>query len=447
MTYGENTNLLRLALTQLLHQHRVQQRLGGPGSKFPETTTPEQRRALGEQIARYRHGVLTWCLEALDGVHRRLDPRAPYDRSNGPVDELRHRLRSAHLHSASGLPTLVELTTAHDVSIVEHWRHAARAASLGEHDLVTGPRHVPLTRSQCATLIADVAAIAEAVALLDLRYKNIPGWEHLHGRGRLASAAANCAGLSAQDDPDYTVDLTRWRPPARRIEGPPRPGLSGVLQAQHNLVVALAEFPNGLNLRRIFRSQQLLSAKAADLGHAVQPDLAENWVRRTATYTALVDGTRNLGGLIGRGGAAAADSANAVSRLALVPRVRDTDSPALRRLDALLTRTDARLAQIVEHGALKELYLVRERLPELAHRADKGIIPVRAEYVPIRGPLSNDILTIVRDRLRAEPREPMPPAEGRVSRHDLGSALGSQPRSTLPGYRGPEPGITPPLPY
>lgn len=445
MTYGENTNLLRLALTQLLHQHRVQQRLGGPRLSFPETTTVEQRRALGEQIARYRHGVLTWCLEAVDAVHRRLDPRAPYDRSSGPVDELRHRLRGAHLHSTAGLPTMAELTTAHDIAMLEHWRQAARAASLGEHDLVTGPRQVPLTKTQCDTLISDVAAITEAVALLDRRYKNIPGWEHLHGRGRLATAAANCADFSVQDDLDYTVDLTGWRPPTRRIEGPPRPGLSGVLQAQHNLVVALAEFPNGLNLRRIFRSQQLLSAKAADLGHAVQPDLAENWVRRTATYTALVDGTRNLGGLIGRGGQAAADSANAVSRLALLPRVRATDRPALRRLDALFARTDTRLAQVVEHGAHKELYLARERLPELAHRADKGIIPVRAEYVPIRGPLTNDILSIIRERLRPAPSDLRPPGEGRVSRRDLASALEAQPRSTLPRYRGPGTDIAPPL--
>lgn len=44
MTYGENTGLMRAAMTRLLDWHRVGQRLGGPGSPtIPVTTTEAQR--------------------------------------------------------------------------------------------------------------------------------------------------------------------------------------------------------------------------------------------------------------------------------------------------------------------------------------------------------------------------------------------------------------------
>ena len=49
MTYGENSNRIRVELTVLLRQHRIQHRLGGRGPHtLPETI--EQRREMGELI-------------------------------------------------------------------------------------------------------------------------------------------------------------------------------------------------------------------------------------------------------------------------------------------------------------------------------------------------------------------------------------------------------------
>ena len=36
--------------------------------------------------------------------------------------------------------------------------------------------------------------------------------------------------------PDYAVDHAGWRPKSKLMTGPARPGILGVLQAQHNLV-------------------------------------------------------------------------------------------------------------------------------------------------------------------------------------------------------------------
>ena len=59
--YGTNSRQLREELTSLLRQHRIQQRLGGPGShSIPATTTPEQREQLGAQLQRFRYATLAW---------------------------------------------------------------------------------------------------------------------------------------------------------------------------------------------------------------------------------------------------------------------------------------------------------------------------------------------------------------------------------------------------
>ena len=76
--YGENAGQLRAELTVLLRQHRIQQRLGGPGSHtIPETTTTEERQRLGEQIARYRQAVLAWCHQAVYAAGPRIASKAP----------------------------------------------------------------------------------------------------------------------------------------------------------------------------------------------------------------------------------------------------------------------------------------------------------------------------------------------------------------------------------
>ena len=124
--YGENAGNLRTELTTLLRQHRIQQRLGGNGlHTVAETTTVEERNELGQQIARYRHGVLVWCLQAVRAANPRINLEGTSGRSRGLAQELHYRLSAAIEASSAGLPSLEELSTPQEFSMVESWRLAA----------------------------------------------------------------------------------------------------------------------------------------------------------------------------------------------------------------------------------------------------------------------------------------------------------------------------------
>ncbi len=144
MTYGENGHLLRAELSSLLRQHRIQLRIGGPGTHtVPVTTTGEERAQIGEQIRRYRQSALTWSLQATIAVgpeaESRLSPRAtnPFrltSAQHGGLAALHQALDHTVRASTAPLPSMAELTTRNELPLVEQWRQIARAAALGEHD-------------------------------------------------------------------------------------------------------------------------------------------------------------------------------------------------------------------------------------------------------------------------------------------------------------------------
>ena len=210
--YAENGGHLRAELSTLLRQHRVQQRLGGAGShSIPETTSVHERRLLGEQIGRYRHSGLVWCVQAVRAANPRMNLQGTSTRTRGPAEELRYRLDVAIAHS-SGLPGLDELTSEQPFAMVESWRQIARAATLGEHDFDAGLGYGRLSQVQCMTLLKDASDVARGLVGLDRRYSNIPGWQPLKDAGWLARAAETCATFAGYDEPDYTIDLRGWQP-------------------------------------------------------------------------------------------------------------------------------------------------------------------------------------------------------------------------------------------
>ena len=411
MTYGENSNRLRAELTSLLRQHRIQQRLGGPGSyTVPESTTAEQREVLGQQIQRYRDAALAWCLQAVAAANPRFNPELTTERSGGPAAGLRYRLRQCIEASNAGLPPLDELTTQQEFPMVECWRQVAKAAAMGEHDLA-GPRHPgSLSAQECKTVLSDAAEVTRALVVLDKRYANVPGWQEMRERGRLDLAARRCSLYVDSEDQDRTVDLRGWRAPSALIQGGPLPGIGGVLQAEHNMLVHLGSFPNALNLRRVIDGQRILSHEAARHAPHVAPELIDGWLEREQTYQRLSLETRSLGGLIGDGGYAAAEAASAVGRLRRVHVDEVTSADPLRDLDKLFTRTDARIAAIVEEGVAERLYFISAKVPRIAEAADHMFSAARERYVPITSPVQTDLLSVVRHHLR-----PAPPALSSLS--------------------------------
>jgi len=428
MTYGENGRQVRAELTTLLRQHRIQQRLGGPGiHTVPETTTPEQRELLGEQIQRYRYAALAWCLHAVAAANPRINLEGTTARSRGPAEELRYRLKQSIKFSNAGLPPLNELSTPQEFPMVESWRQVARAAVLGEHDFPGLMDYGRMSSAQCMTVLKDAAQVARALVVLDKRYENIPGWTPIRERGRLDRAAQVCAVFAGYDEPDYSVDQKGWRPPPATIDGGPLPGIGGVLQAEHNMLVHLAQFPTALNLRRVMDGQRILSHDAARRAPNVAPELIEKWLEREQTYKRLIDETRNVGGLIGSGGLAAAEAANAVSRLRQVHVNEITRPEPLRDLDKLFTRADARVSAVIEQGVAERLYFVSVKVPRIVDGAGQLVSPARERYAPITSPVQADLIAIARYRLRPAPAVPAAPAGADESRVGLMESIDHRP--------------------
>lgn len=429
MTYGENGRQIRSELTTLLRQHRIQQRLGGKGlHTLPETTTPEQRELMGQQIQRYRDATLAWCRDAMVAAKPQLDPPLRTKQARGPVEELRHRITRTIQASDAGLPSLKELSTPQEFPIVESWRQVAKAAALGEHDFAGLMDDCRMSTPQCMTVLKDAAEVARALVVLDNRYENIPGWIPIRERGRLNRAAQACTVLADYHDPDYSVDQRGWRPPSATIDGGPLPGVGGVLQAEHNMLVHLGRFPKALNLRRVVDGQRILSHEAARRAHNIAPELVEKWLKREQTYQQLTRDARNVAGVIGAGGCAVAEAALAVDRLRHV-NVDEITSPApLRDLDRLFTRTDARIAAIIEQGIAERLYFVSVKVPRIVDEADHLVNPVRERYVPISAAINTNLLAVTRHELRPPPVTPPTPAGAHKSRHEFRQSIEHRPQ-------------------
>ncbi len=426
--YGENSGLLRDSMRELLTQHRIQQRIGGPGlHTVPETTTVAERKEIGEQIARYRHTVLVWCHQAVRAANPRINLDGTTGRTRGPAEELRYRLEASVKADPAALPTMEELVTEQRFEMVDLWRRAARACALGEHDFDAGVGYGRLSEAQCMTVIHDAAEVTRALVGLDRRYARIPGWQQLKDPGRLGRAAEVCAAYSGYGDPDYSVDRRGWKPPARLIEGPGLPGIGGVLQAQHNLLLHLIKFPDAQSLRVIIDSQRIVSLDAARRLDASDADLAVRWQRRAETYGRLVHQTRDVGGLYGNGGPAAGQGSVAAARMQKLPADGLQDLQKVRRLERLSAGIDERVCTAVEHGIKERLYFQRVLIPAVEN--DDGELvkgPLRG-WQPITGPVQTELLRLVRADLRPVPADHNPPKGAAQNRLDFEAAIHHRP--------------------
>jgi hypothetical protein len=435
--YGENGGLLRAELSSLLKQHRVQLRIGGGGTHtVPVTTTENERRQIGEQIRRYRQSVLVWCVQATNAV-------APHAASNlsptvtnpfrlpaiqhGGLTAMRQALEQTIDASTARLPSLEELATPHDLPIVEHWRQVARAAALGEHDFDAGLGHGRLDAQQAHTLIGDVAAIVRGLVVLDQRYSSIPGWENLHRSERLGWSALACALDASLEPPDYAVDMHGWRPKAKVIAGPAKPGLLGVLQAEHNLAIRMQSLPSAMNLRLVVDSQRLLSGWLAKLAAKIDPNLQHQWLTREQVYLDLQHELRNVGGRFGKGGLAVTEGANAVSRLKTIQPGTDLDPRVLHAFTTLFNKLDTRIADVIEAGMKRDAYFVRVRVPRLLKNTGQLVATARERYIPLAEADNTAITELVRDRLRPPAELPSSTRGAARSRAELHTAIVHQP--------------------
>lgn len=429
--YGPNSDALRTELAALLRHHRIQHRLGGPIGMTPETSTVAERDAMGQQIRRYRRSVLVWCRQAVTATTRDTLAVGIRDHDRDVAEEFRHRLRATLEASRDGLPSLDEIAEPVGNALVDTWRRAARAATLGEHDFGAGIDYGHLTDAQCATVIQDAAAVVRAVVSLDQRYGNVPGWEPLASPGRLLHAAEDCALLSVEYDLDDSVDSEGWRPWPRMVPGPLPPGASGVIQGARNLLAALDEVPSIRNFRIVLESQRIVSTAAAAAVAPNDSSLAAVWRERAQTFRSLVVRTRDVGGNLGDGRTAASHAAVLARRAQHLGADRPTGANA-HVLDDLFTQIEGRLADLFARAAHEKLYFLRVPLPRLAE-TNTGLIKQREEtFVPLTTSIGHDVVENFRTALRC----PSPASKRRTSvpttRFQLGMAL-EAPSGMRPG--------------
>jgi hypothetical protein len=277
------------------------------------------------------------------------------------------------------------------------------------------------------TVIHDAAEITRALVGLDRRYSNIPGWRQLKDPGRLGRAAEVCAAYSGYGNPDYSVDERGWKPSASPINGPALPGITGVLQAQHNLLLHLIKFPDAQSLRVVMDSQRIVSLEAARRFTDSDAELAGRWQRRAETYGRLVHQTRDVGGFYGKGGLAAGQGSVAAARMQKLPDDGLSDTAQLRRLERISAGIDERVCTAVELGITDRLYFQRVTVAAVENDNGDLVRGPRREWLPITGPIQIELLAILRNDLRPAPVQRKPPKGAAQSRIDFGAAIEHRP--------------------
>lgn len=431
--YADTGTAMRTHLSALLAIHRIQHRLGDRDTAARQTH--------GEVIRQYRQSMLVWCGQAMQlaspMLFTNLPPRTPNpfipsDHSN-PAIELARALAHARTKSTAEPASTEVLTTASKNPVVEGWRQVARAAALAEHDTTTNLAD-QLTTQQAQALVGDVAAIAQALVVLDQRYKHVPGWEPLAESARLGWTALAASLDVHLGQPDYSIDDLGWRPLTKPMRSAGvTPGILGVLQAEHDLTVRLRAFPHLVNLRVIVDSQRILSTKLLPHAARSQPGLVDPWRQRADTYTQIQTDLRELGGLLGTGDPAASYAATAISRLNKLAPDTSVEPRVLAGFQTLFNHIDHRIADIVEEGLERKAYAQRVTLPRLDTATGRAVHPVRQRYRPITTGEDLAVLQTVRKRLR--PTTAAQPNGPGASRAELQAALIHRPPSRRPSSR------------
>lgn len=220
------------------------------------------------------------------------------------------------------------------------------------------------------------------------------------------------------------------------ITGPAKPGLLGVLQAEHNLTIRMQAFPSAMNLPLVVDSQRLLSGGLATRVEKIEPALGESWRDREQTYTDLQRELRNIGGNVGVGELAVAEGANAWNRLRALPPDAPLDPRIVHGFTTLFTTLDARIADVVVEGLQRQSYFLRVKVPGFVANNGQVVARVHERYVPLVEADHAAIVGLVRDRLRPSHEPATAPPGAAASRAELHTAIVHQPERRAGGKGG-----------
>ena len=193
----------------------------------------------------------------------------------------------------------------------------------------------------------------------------------------------------------------------------------------------MRSFPNATNLRYVIDSQRLLSRRLVPIAARIDPRLADAWSDRADTYATLQQQFRRIGGRIGKGGYAAAEGANAVSRIKALPTDTVVEPRVLGAFQLLFNKLDGRIADVIEDGIDRCALFQRVTLPRVVEGRGSLIAPVRERFIPVDRADNPELMETIRGGLRPRP-ERTAPTPG-PTRADLHAALIHRPEPRTSG--------------
>ncbi len=222
-----------------------------------------------------------------------------------------------------------------------------------------------------------------ALVLVDRHFGAVPDWHPMGHRTWIGQFADRLARQLRTAEADTSVDEMGHREAGGMIVGPAMPGFAGVAQAQHNAALLLQGFPNASNLRKVLKSQAVLSQELARLTVPGAADASRGFRERAEVYSDLLRDARALGGLVGDGALAAFESSNAALRAEHVGHLTQRDLEGVGYLRRQSQVVDLRIAGAIERGCAERLYFTRVTLPRLDETARAGIHPPSHRWLPV----------------------------------------------------------------
>ena len=141
---------------------------------------------------------------------------------------------------------------------------------------------------------------------------------------------------------------------------------------------------------------------------------------RTRTHCCN-DNSGEFGGLLGKGGFAAAEGATAVSRLRALPDDTIAEPTVLSGFQVLFDRLDRRIGDVIEDGIDRQMYFQRVALPRLVKGTGELVAPIRERFTPVDRTSNAEQIDTIRNHL-VPPRIAERPTAG-AARADLHAAL------------------------
>ncbi|ACZ31346.1 hypothetical protein Xcel_2329 [Xylanimonas cellulosilytica DSM 15894] len=389
MTYGTVNADLRAALVDLLTIRGVTAQLT-PAYKDPARALEkaEERAALAQ---RYRTAVWTY-------VHRLATIAAPEEFLTPAWWPMRQLgARTAPVRREDGEfagPSTAELGTRQPIPILEAWRRAAVAAVVGaERDALGMDDRLDVGHR--LVLARDVADVALAIAILDHRYRHVPGWTPVDGpvhdkRRDYRDAAAIVAAWAGAQAPyeGYAVDRFGWRPAARPAATDQRDPVERALVALRNAAIYLGrETPSARAMARILELTRQVTVHTQRLAGPFDylPGLVLRGRELVLAEMVKVFEER-INGSLGRGDRVVAELTSTANALNSTTEVTDDQRDRLLRAgDVVRTAIGKRLAA----GAEGFVYCVEvgRQLDPIPHGGVHRSMPLYGEITDETCPL------------------------------------------------------------